>query len=100
MLNHFTFKHMTPSDNLRKHAEEKSENLKKYFQGKVNVTWIFSHEKLDCIVHCHLLGNQMDFNGEGTTEDFIASIDQALDKIEKQIRKRKEIVKDHLHKST
>ena len=41
----------------------------------------------------------MDFFGEASTEDFKASIDSALEKIEKQIRKHKEIVKDHLHRN-
>jgi ribosome-associated translation inhibitor RaiA len=41
----------------------------------------------------------MDYFGEASTEDFKASIDLTLEKIEKQIRKHKEIVKDPIHKN-
>jgi ribosome-associated translation inhibitor RaiA len=44
-------------------------------------------------------GNDMDYTGEGTSEDMKNSIGLALQKVEKQIKKHKEIVKDHLHKN-
>lgn len=92
-----SFKHMESSDSLRNFIHEKSEILKKYFDGRISVHWVLSNEKLNCIAHCHLSGNHMDYFGEATTEDFKASIDLALAKIEKQVRKHKEIVKNHHH---
>jgi putative sigma-54 modulation protein len=94
----YSFKHMEPSDSLRTYAEEKSGKLAKYFHGKSHVTWNFTVEKQNRIVHCHLVGNHMDYFGEAVTDDFPASIDLALEKIEKQIRRHKEITKDHLHR--
>lgn len=93
-----SFKQMKASDHIKDYTEKKSEKLKKYFNGRIHVTWNFSVEKEQKIAHCHLLGNHMDYFGEAQTEDMEASIDRALEKIEKQIRKHKEIVKDHLHK--
>lgn len=90
-----SFKHMDSSDYLRDFIREKSETLMKYFQGKVSVTWNIAIEKQARVAHCHILGNNMDYFGEGSTEDFKASIDIALEKIETQIRKHKEIVKNH-----
>ena len=86
---------MEPSESLKLFIEEKSLTLKKYFNGKISLTWNLSIERLERIAHCHLVGNNMDFFGEASTEDFKASIDQAADKIEKQLRKHKEIVKNH-----
>lgn len=97
MILSISFKHMDHSESLKTFIEEKSQTLNKYFNGKVKVTWNLTIEKQNRIAHCHLVGNSMDFFGEGSTDDFKASIDEALDKIEKQLRKRKEIVKDHLH---
>ncbi len=94
---HISFKNMTPSDSLRTFIEEQSQGLKRFFDGKITLTWVLTHEKHDCIAHCHLVGNHMDYFGEGVTEDFKASIDLAFDKIEKQVQRHKEIVKDHLH---
>ena len=94
-----SFKQMKSSLAIQHYTREKSEKLTKYFKGRTTVTWNFSVEKTDHVAHCHLVGNRMDFFGEGTSEDLHASIDIALERIEKQIRRRKEIVKDHLHKN-
>jgi putative sigma-54 modulation protein len=97
MVLNISFKQIDPSDALKVYVTEKSERLKKYFQGKIHITWSFSREKQSKIAHCHLLGNGMDYFGEESTEDFHASVDQVIDHIEKQVRKHKEIVTDHLH---
>ncbi|MEK6578377.1 MAG: ribosome-associated translation inhibitor RaiA [Bdellovibrionota bacterium] len=99
MVLNISFKHMKTSDHIKDYTEKKSEKLKKYFKGKIHVTWSFSVEKDTMIAHCHLLGNHMDYFGEAMTEDMEISIDRAVEKIEKQVRKHKEIVKDHLHKN-
>lgn len=95
MTLNMSFRHMGSSNALKAYTEEKSDKLAKYFRGKISVTWTFTVEKQSRIAHCHLVGNHMDYFGEASTEDFHASIDQAIDKIEKQLRKHKEIVKDH-----
>ena len=74
-----SFKHMETSDSLREYVTEKCEKLQKYFHGKISVHWTLSHEKLDKIAHCHLVGNSMDFFGEDTTGDFRASIENTLE---------------------
>jgi putative sigma-54 modulation protein len=94
-----SFKQMDSSDALKELIREKSETLKKYFEGRISVNWNLTQERLNRTVRCHLLGNNMNYYSEAATEDFKASIDEALEKIEKQIRKHKEIVKDHLHRS-
>ncbi len=94
-----SFKHMDPSDQLRDHVTEKSERLKKYFRGRISVTWNLDSEKQQRSAHCHLLGNHMDYFGHAEAGDFRSAIDQAFEKIERQIRKHKEIVKNHLHRS-
>lgn len=95
---HISFKNMDTSKALQVYTEEKSEKLKKYFNGRISVTWNFSVDALDKVAHCRLTGNNMDYFGEAKADDIHVSVDQALDKIEKQLRKHKEIVKDHLHK--
>jgi putative sigma-54 modulation protein len=93
-----SFKHMDTSDFLKTFIEGKSETFKKYFHGRISVTWTLTTEKQNCIAHCHVVGNNMDYFGEGIAEEFKAAIELTVDKIEKQLRKHKEIVKDHLHR--
>ncbi len=95
MNSHISFKNMDSSETLKVFIEEKARALLKYFEGKTSITWVISLEKLNCIAHCHLVGNNMDYFGEGITEDFKASIDVALHKLETQIRKHKEKVTNH-----
>lgn len=94
-----SFKHMKPSNAIKTFATEKSQKLAKYFRGRISVNWNFVVEKQAHVAHCHMVGNNMDFFGEGETEDMQASIDVAISRIEKQLRKTKEVVKDHLHKT-
>jgi putative sigma-54 modulation protein len=95
MIINFSFKQMTPSDSVRDYANDKSDKLTKYFEGKIHVTWTFSDEKAGQIAHCHLLGNHMDYFGETSAESFFAAVDQTIEKIEKQIRKHKEKLTSH-----
>ncbi|MGK5090000.1 ribosome-associated translation inhibitor RaiA [Bdellovibrionota bacterium FG-2] len=95
-----SFRHMDSSEAIKRYTTEKSDKLKKFFNGQINVTWNFSVERLEHVAHCHLVGNSMDYFGEAATVDMHSSIDQAVEKIEKQIRKHKEITKDHLHKNS
>ena len=99
MILNISFKHLDATDAIKNYATDKSQKLKKYFKGKISVTWNFSIERQNQIAHCHLVGNHMDYFGEAETADLYASIDSAVDKIEKQLRKHKEIVKGHLHRN-
>jgi putative sigma-54 modulation protein len=98
MTLNMSFKHLEPTDSIKAYTIEKSEKLRKYFNGRTSITWNFAVEKQSQIAHCHLVGNNMNYFGEASTEDLYASIDMAVDKIEKQLRRHKEIVKNHLHK--
>ena len=98
MIINIAFKHTDPSDSLKAYAEEKSSRFKKYFQGKVHMTWTFDKEHGEFIAHCHLVGNSMDYFGESRANDAYATVDLAIAKLEKQLRKHKEIVTNHHHK--
>jgi len=92
---HFTFKHIESDPNLQEFVSHKSETLKKYFEGKISLNWVFSIERQNKIAHCHLLGNHMDYFAEGISTNFPTSAEIALEKVEKQIHKHKEIIKNH-----
>lgn len=90
---------MHSSDFLQGFIQEKTQTFNKYFNGKVTLKWTLSAVKLGKVAHLHLVGNHMDYFAEANTSDFRASIEEVIDKIERQIRKHKEILKDHLHKN-
>ena len=98
MIVNMSFRHMDTTEALKNFTLEKTEKLQKYFDGKIHVVWNFSVEHQDHIAHVHLTGNQMDYFGEAITGDLYASIELAVAKIERQLKKRKEIVKNRLHR--
>jgi putative sigma-54 modulation protein len=89
------FKHMEASDALRGYVAEKSDKLKKYFDGKLHLTWNFNKEHGEFISHCHAVGNHLDMFGEGRAADAYATVDLAIAKLEKQLQRQKEIITNH-----
>lgn len=94
-----SFKQMRTSKAIRAYAKEQCDKLQVYLRGRISVHWTFSMERELRGAHCHLTGNNMDFFGHAETDDLRGSIDLVIDKIERQLRKHKEIVKDHLHRN-
>ena len=93
-----SFKHMESTPAIKATCEEKSEKLKHFFDGKIHVTWSFSVEKLEHIAHVHVLGSHMDYFGEARTDDLYKSIELAVEKVERQIQRKKEkITNKHPH---
>jgi len=98
MIVNMAFKHTEPSDQVKSYAIKRSEKLKKYFNGRICLSWSFESEKQNHTAHCHLTGKHIDYFGEASTETFYSAIDFVIDKIERQVKKHKEIVKDHHYK--
>ncbi len=94
----FSFKHMEPTEAIKSVTQEKCEKLAVYFQGKISLSWNFVVENRDHVAHVHLVGNHMDYFAEARSEDLYKSIDQAIAKLEKQLRAHKEKVTAHLHR--
>ena len=90
-----SYKHIESSTAIDEITQKKSEKLKKYFHGKLNLNWNFSVEKQNQIAHCHLTGDHIDFYAEATTSSIYASIDQVVSQLDRQVRKNKELVTNH-----
>lgn len=96
---HMTFKHMDSSDAVKNHAQAKSEKISKYVNGdSYQVDWTFGVEAQVHIADLRIHGPHIDYHSEARTADLYQSIDEALDKIETQLRRHKEKLKDHLHR--
>lgn len=90
-----TFRHMDSSDALRKYAEEKTERFQKYLSEPIEVHWVLSVEKIRHIADASIVGSGVTIKAEEATGDMYSAIDAVLDKLEKQVRKHKEKIKDH-----
>jgi putative sigma-54 modulation protein len=99
MMNiNYTFKKMDATEALKARVKERTEKLQK-FLGKVSeCAWVFFVEADEHVAEMRVTGPHIDYFAQAKTSDMYASIDECVDKIEKQLRKHKEIVKDHLHR--
>ena len=90
--------HVEVTDSLKAYVEEKLERLEKHFDHVNNVHVILSVEKerqkSEATVHV----NGAQLFAESTHEDMYASIDSMVDKLDRQIKKHKEKLKDHHQK--
>ena len=93
-----TYKHLESTPALDETTRNKSEKLKKYFDGKLNLDWSFTVEKKSHIAHCHLTGNHMDFFAESTTDSIYSAIDEVISSLDRQLRKNKEQLKNYHYK--
>ena len=93
-----TFRHMEASSAVREYAEEKLEKIRKYFhRGPLAAHAVFSVERN----HNHTaefsltLPSGLAVVAHETTEDMYSSIDLAVARIERQVRKWKDKIRDH-----
>jgi len=90
-----TFRHMDSSDFLREYARQKVEKVNKLLDRAGEASVVFSLER-----HLHhaditISAGRFVLRGHEKSEDMYASIDLAMDKIERQLRRYKERLRDH-----
>lgn len=90
-----TFRHLDSSEPLRKYALEKTERLAKYLFEPIDVHWALSVEKIRQIADATVAANSLTIKAQEASQDMYAAIDAVIDKLEKQVRKHKEKIKDH-----
>lgn len=96
---HMTFKQMDATEALKSHAADRTERLKKFVGSQTEFLWVFFIEAENHVADLRVQGPHIDFFAQAKSNDMYQSIDDVTDKIERQLRKNKEIVKDHLHRS-
>ncbi len=90
-----TFRHLESTDALRDYAREKVSRIKKYVGTPADVAVVLSLEKHRHQAEITLNTNGITVNAKDVTEDMYAAIDLAVDKLERQVKKHKEKLKDH-----
>jgi putative sigma-54 modulation protein len=90
-----TFRHFDPIDSLKNYAKEKVERAEKYLERAGEAHVVLSLERhlhhADITIH----SGAFVLRGREKSEDMYASIDLAMDKIERQLRRYKERLKHH-----
>jgi len=90
-----TFRHLDPSDALKSYAEEKLERVNKYIDEPVVAQVFMTVEKIRHCAEVTLTAKGITIKASEETNDMYSAIDAVVDKIERQLRRYKERIKDH-----
>lgn len=89
-----TFRHMRPTEGLRRYAEEKVSKIKKYLDSPIEAHVVLSVEKFRHIADVTLSINGTWIKGIEQTDDMYSAIDQVMDKLEKQVKKSRSKIRN------
>jgi len=81
------------------YAEEKIQKLKKYLDAPAEVRVVVSMEKFRNVTEINLSSNGWNLNAKEEAKDMRVALDNCVSKIEKQLKKQKEKVREHKPKS-
>lgn len=90
-----TFRNVDPSDHLRRYAENRLARFKKYLEEPVEIHLVLSIQKFRHTADVTVAANGMKIKAQEETGDLYSAIDMVVDKLEKQIKRHKEKLKEH-----
>jgi len=89
-----TFRNTEGEKGQRDYAEEKINKLDKYLDTPAEAHIVLSVEKFRNLVEINLSANGWNLNAKEKDKDMRLAIDKCVDKIEKQIKKQKEKIRE------
>ena len=89
--------HIPIQEEVDNHIRKKLEKLTKYLDKMVSVKVILKMERERYITEINVLAKKATIYGEGRSEDVYVSIEKAVDRVGRQVRKFKERSKSHKH---
>ncbi len=87
--------HVDLTDSLRAYVDSKFERLERHFDHVTNVHVILSVEKLAQKAEANMHVSGAEIFADATHEDMYAALDALVDKLDRQLIKHKEKLKNH-----
>jgi putative sigma-54 modulation protein len=88
-----TFRNTEPNDDVRSRAEEKSEKIKKLMRSPIQVSFIFSKDKINHLTELTVTGDGAHLSSSVKSNDYFSAIDESIDKMVTQLKKHKDKTK-------
>src|SRR3954451_18221304 len=89
MIIAITFRHIESSESVKKYAQEKIAKLQKFLRQPMQANVTLDMERIEHVVEVRVSSGSEHYHGREQSEDMYASIDQVIDKLERQIRSGK-----------
>jgi putative sigma-54 modulation protein len=90
-----TFRHLEPTEALKSHIKGRVEHVQRYIDRPSEAHAVLHVENLDHHAEITVKAGRFLLRGTARSPDMYASIDQAADKIERQLKKHKEKLTNH-----
>lgn len=90
-----TFRNTEGEDWFKNYVEEKLGKLKKYIDRPVDVRVVLSVEKFRNVAEINLMDNGINVNAREEAKEMALAIDEAVEKIERQLKKHREKMRVH-----
>ncbi|HEY8278886.1 MAG TPA: ribosome-associated translation inhibitor RaiA [Bdellovibrionota bacterium] len=85
----------TKGNEIKGFLEDKTSKIEKFVRGHLHARWTISYEADEHEAHLHITANNVDYMGKARNHNLFTAVEEAVDKVERQLAKRKEIIKDH-----
>lgn len=92
------FQHLEHTPALDDRIREKSEKLSKFFDGDAHVKWHCYVVEQDHHAEVSLLGLGKEIHAKAQADNLYKTIDKIMEKLERQLVKKKEKTKNRMHK--
>ena len=89
-----TFKNLDPSDTLKSYVTDKLNRFDRLLDNPAEANVVLSVEKFRHIAEINIAGDRLTINGKEETVDMYSAIDNVMDKLEKQIKKSKQKIRE------
>jgi putative sigma-54 modulation protein len=89
-----SFKNLEPSDHLKAYVSEKLNRFDKLLDNPAEAGVVLAVEKHRHIAEVNITGDRLSINGKEETGDMYSAIDMVLDKLEKQIKRSKQKIRE------
>jgi putative sigma-54 modulation protein len=89
-----SFKNLEPSDHLKAYVSEKLNRFDKLLDNPAEAGVVLMVEKHRHIAEVNIVGDRLSINGKEETGDMYSAIDMVLDKLEKQIKRSKQKIRE------
>ena len=89
-----TFKNLDPTDTLKSYVRDKLDRFDRLLDTPAEANVVLLVEKFRHIAEININGDRLTINGKEETNDMYSAIDMVLDKLEKQIKKNKQKIRE------
>ena len=95
---HLISRHFEITDDIRTYIEKRAKKIEVIFSPVIDFQVVMEVEKNRYRTEITLATRKATFHAQGETHDVFSSLDDVIDKIEAQIRRHKERIKDRRHR--